>query len=127
MIVNLSYPLAALHEASKYIWENNPSVTKWPSKPESVFDVMAGMQEMMRRDALKNAALILKEKRLNVQLDNEWLDYTGTGGYYFLYELISDEGSDEIIIGATILVDPAVGNPDAGYVTEFIDEIEETI
>lgn len=127
MIVNLSYPLAALHEASKYIWENNPSVTKWPSKPESVFDVMAGMQKMMRRDALKNAALILKEKRLNVKLDDEWLDYTGTGGYYFIYELISDENSDEVIIGATILVDPAVGNPDAGYVTEFIDEIEETV
>ena len=127
MIVNLSYPLAALHEASKYIWENNPSVTKWPSKPESVFDVMAGMQKMMRRDALKNAALILKEKRLNVKLDNEWLDYTGTGGYYFIYELISEENSDEVIIGAKILVDPAVGNPEPGYVTEFIDEIEETV
>ncbi len=82
---------------------------------------------MMRRDALKNAALILKEKRLNVKLDNEWLDYTGTGGYYFIYELISDEDSDEVIIGATILVDPAVGNPEPGYVTEFIDEIEETV
>lgn len=127
MLVNLSYPLAALHEASRYIWENNPSVRNWPSRPESVFDVMAGMQEMMRRDALKNAALILKERRLNVTLDNEWLDYTGTGGYYFIYELISDEGSEEIIIGATILVDAAVGNPDPGYVTEFIDELVENV
>jgi hypothetical protein len=127
MEVNLSYPLAALHEASKFVWENNPSVRNWPSRPESVFDVMKGMQKMMRKDALKNAALILKERRLNVKLDDEWLDYTGTGGYYFIYELISDEDSDEIIIGATILVDAAVGNPDAGYVTEFIDDLVENI
>lgn len=127
MIVSLSYPLAALHEASKYIWENNPNVRKWPSNPESIFDVMAGMHKMMRRDALKNAALILKERRLNVKLDNEWLDYTGTGGYYFIYELISDEGSEEITIGATILVDAAVGNSDAGYVTEIIDELTEEV
>jgi hypothetical protein len=127
MEVNLSYPLAALHEASKYIWEHNPSVRNWPSKPESVFDVMKGMQEMMRRDALKNAALILKERRLNVKLDGEWLDYTGTGGYYFIYELISDEDSDEITIGASILIDPAVGSPDPGYVTEFIDELVENV
>jgi len=127
MIVNLGYPLAALHEASKYIWENNPSVRNWPSKPESVFDVMAGIQKMMRRDAMKNAAVILKERRLNVKLDNEWIDYTGTGGYYFIYELISDDNADEIIIGATILVDPGVRNPEPGYVTEFIDELEEEV
>jgi len=127
MIVNLSYTLAALHEASKYIWERNPSVRNWASKPESVFDVMAGIQEMMRRDAMKNASVILKERRLNVKLDNEWLDYTGTGGYYFIYELISDDDSDEIIIGATILVDPAVGSPDPGYVTEFVDELVEEV
>jgi hypothetical protein len=126
MIVNLSYPLAALHEASKYIWENNPSVRKWPSKPESVFDVMSGIQEMMRRDAMKNAAVILKEKRLNTELNGEWTDYTGTGGYYFIYELISDD-SDEITIGVTILVDPSVGNPEPGYVTEFIDELTEEV
>jgi len=127
MLVNLSYPLAALHEASRYIWDNNPSVRNWPSKPESVFDVMKGIQEMMRRDAMKNASLILKEKRLNVNLDNEWLDYSGTGGYYFIYELISDADADEIIIGATILVDPAVGSPNPGYVTEFIDELTEEV
>ena len=82
---------------------------------------------MMRRDAMKNASVILKERRLNVKLDNEWLDYTGTGGYYFIYELISDDDSDEIIIGATILVDPAVGSPDPGYVTEFVDELVEEV
>jgi hypothetical protein len=126
MLVNISYPLAGLHEASRYIWDNNPSVRNWPSKPESVFDVMEGIQEMMRRDAMKNASVILKEKRLNVELNNEWLDYTGTGGYYFIYELI-DSTDEEITVGVTILVDPAVGTPEPGYVTEFVDEIEETV
>jgi hypothetical protein len=126
MLVNISYPLAGLHEASRYIWDNNPSVRNWPSKPESVFDVMEGIQEMMRRDAMKNASVILKEKRLNVELNNEWLDYTGTGGYYFIYELINST-DEEITVGVTILVDPAVGTPEPGYVTEFVDEIEETV
>jgi len=126
MLVNISYPLAGLHEASRYIWDNNPSVRNWPSKPESVFDVMEGIQEMMRRDAMKNASVILKEKRLNVELNNEWLDYTGTGGYYFIYELI-DSTDEEITVGVTILVNPAVGTPEPGYVTEFVDEIEETV
>jgi hypothetical protein len=126
MLVNISYPLAGLHEASRYIWDNNPSVRNWPSKPESVFDVMEGIQEMMRRDAMKNASVILKEKRLNVELNNEWIDYTGTGGYYFIYELI-DSTDEEITVGVTILVDPAVGTPEPGYVTEFVDEIEETV
>lgn len=81
---------------------------------------------MMRRDAIKNASVILKEKRLNVELNNEWIDYTGTGGYYFIYELI-DSTDEEITVGVTILVDPAVGTPEPGYVTEFVDEIEETV
>jgi hypothetical protein len=127
MQVNLSYALAGLHEASNFIWENNPSVKNWPSRPESVFDVMQGMRDMMKRDALRNATVILKEKRLQVQLHNEWLDYTGTGGYYFIYELISDEDSEEVTIGVSILVDPAVGSPDKGYVTEYVDKIEETV
>lgn len=126
MNVNISYPLAGLHEASRYIWENNPSVRNWPSKPESVFDVMKGIQEMMRSAAIKNATLILKEKRLNVELNEEWVSFTGTGGYYLSYELINSD-DEEITLGATILVDPAVGNPEPGYVTELVDEIEETV
>lgn len=80
----------------------------------------------MRGDALKNASVILKERRMSIELNNEWLDYTGTGGYYFIYELI-DSTDIEITIGVTMLVDPAVGNPNPGYVNEFVDEIEETV
>jgi len=126
MRVNLSYALAELHEASNYIWENNPSVKNWPSGPTSVFDVMNGMRDMMKRDALKNAALILKEKKLGVSCDNNWVSYSGTGGYYFLYDLIY-ESEEEVVIGATILVDAALRNPDKGYVTEEVDDIAETV
>lgn len=126
MDVNVSYSLAALHEASSFIWENNTSVTQWPSKPKDVFDVMKNIQEFVRRGALENSKVILKEKRLKVDLDNEWSTYNGTGGYYVIYEL--DESTDTgITIGATILVDPSVSNPNRGYVTEFIDNIAETI
>jgi hypothetical protein len=123
MIVNISYPLAQLHETARFIWENNPSVRNWPSKPESIFDVMHGIQDMMRRDAMRNAQIIKKERALKVSLDAEWVTYTGTGGYYFLYELQSDDTEEDITIGATILVDLSVGHTESGYVTEFVDEI----
>lgn len=126
MLVNISYSLASLHEASRFIWENNPSVRKWPSNPESVFDVMDGIQELMRKSAMKNADVIFKEKELKVELNEDWVSFTGTGGYYISYELI-DSSDEEITIGATILVDPAVGSPNPGYVTELLDEIEETV
>jgi hypothetical protein len=126
MIVNVSYPLAALHEAAAFIWEKNTSVTKWPSEPQNVFDVMKSIQEMIRRGAMNNAKVIIKEKQLKVELPDEWHSFTGTGGYYISYELV-DSDDEEITIGATILVDPAVSCPNPGYVTEFIDEIVEEV
>ncbi len=126
MIVNVSYPLAALHEASKFIWENNTSVTNWPSKPKNVFDVMKNIQETIRRGALSNAKVILKEKQLKVELNDEWSGFIGTGGYYISFELV-DSDDTEITIGAAILVDPSVSNPNPGFVTEFVDDIAENI
>lgn len=125
MIVNISYSLSQFHETARFIWENNPSVRNWPSKPESVFDVMSGIQDMMKRDAMRNAQIIKKERTLKVNLDTEWVTYTGTGGYYFLYELQSDDTEEDITIGATILADLSVGHSESGYVTEFVDEIED--
>jgi hypothetical protein len=125
MIVNISYPLAALHEASRFIWETNPYVLNWPTTPTSVFDVMSSIKSMMEKGAMDNARLIVKERFLKINLDNEWIDYTGTGGYYIIYSL-RDENETTITIDADILVDPAVGNPDKGYITEYVDEIVET-
>jgi hypothetical protein len=126
MKINISYTLAALHEAAKFIWDNNDKVKLWPSEPKNAIDVMSGIKEMMISGALTNAKLILKERRLKTEFPDDWLSYTGTGGYYFLYELISDD-LDRITIGATILVDPAVSHPAAGYITELIDDIEENV
>ena len=63
MIVKISYSRAQLHEAAKFIWENNTSVTLWPSNPTSVFDVMKGIKEMMYSTVRKNAAVIQKDRK----------------------------------------------------------------
>ena len=107
MKVTVSYSLAVLHEAAAYIWENNPSITKWPSKPESAIDVVKCIHTMMTNYALKNAKVILREKKLKTELHDEWNTFTGTGGYYISFEL-HDATNDEISIGADILVDPAI-------------------
>ena len=125
MIVNISYPCAALHEAAKFIWENNPSVEKWPSAPKSVFDVISNIQSMMKRGAMDNAKIILKERALGTNLDNEWLTYTGTGGYYLVYTLRDSDDTENVTIEVDILVDPAVSDPTKGFTTEFVDEIVE--
>ena len=126
MIINTSYSLPALHEAAKFIWENNLSVKSWHTKPEGIFDVMKDIQEMIRRGAADNAKVILKERQLKVELPGEWMTYCGTGGYYIVFELEEDT-EEEITIGATILVDPAISVIETGFVTECIDEIEEEV
>ena len=40
MTLSISYSLAGLHEASRFIWEHNKSIPQWPDSPKSVFDVM---------------------------------------------------------------------------------------
>jgi len=126
MSVNISYSLAGLHEASRFIWENNPSIQKWPSKPTSVFGVMDNILSMMRKSALRNADVIRKEKELKIELSEDWISFTGTGGYYLSYEFLNAD-DEEINIGVTILVDPAVGNPNPGFVTEELDETEKEV
>jgi hypothetical protein len=126
MKLTVSYSIAGLHEAAAYIWENNPSISKWPSKPKSPIDVVKHIHNMMTDYALKNAKVIMKEKKLKTELHDEWNTFTGTGGYYISFEL-HDATDEEISIGADILVDPAIGSMSKGFVTEFIDMIEEEV
>lgn len=125
MKINLSYNVASLHEAARYIWDNNPSVEKWSSAPKSAIDVMKQIKDDMFRYAKYNAQIILKEKRLGVNLSNEWKTFTGTGGYYLLFAL--EEDTEELIlISIDILVDPAVGHPVPRYISEELTEIDTT-
>ena len=125
MKINLSYNVASLHEAARYIWDNNPSVEKWPAAPKSAIDVMKQIKDDMFRYAKYNAQLILKEKRLGTDLTNEWATFSGTGGYYLLFTL--EEDTEELIlIGVDILVDPAVGNPVSRYLMSDITEVDTT-
>lgn len=123
MTVSISYSLGSLHEAAKFIWENNDSVPNWPSAPTSAFDVMTQIRDMMVRGALENAEFLRKEKNKTLSKDDSWKTFNGTGGYYVLYELLSDEDEEEIRIGIDILVDPSVSHPNPRYVTEAVDII----
>jgi hypothetical protein len=122
MLVKLNYSLTALQKAAIFIWETNPSVKHWSDAPKSVFDVMDIIQKMMRKDALKNADVLMREKATGSDLVDEWGGFSGTGGFYLSYEL-HDMDDDEISIGVDILVDPSVGSKDPTYVTEVVDEL----
>lgn len=126
MDIKLSYSLTALQMAAQYIWEKNTSVTQWPCKPKSVIDVMDRITSMMRESALKNANVIVREKELSTDLASEWNTFTGTGGFYLLFELY-DAGEDEISIGVDILIDPSVGHAEPAYVSELVDKIVEEV
>lgn len=125
MTVRISYSLGALHEAAKFIWENNRSVPYWPSAPTSAFDVMTQIRNMMVKGALENAEFLRKEKNKTLSPDDDWMTFTGSGGYYVLYELLSEEDEEEIRIGIDVLVDPAVSHPNPRYVTEVVDNTDE--
>lgn len=120
MKITLSYNLAGLHEAAQFIWLKNPFVKDWPSKPTSVLDVMDQMIEMMRRIAAKNASAVIQERQLKSDVKDDWVSYAGIGGYYFIYELISDT-DNEINISVSVLVDPAVSHPNVDHISEVID------
>lgn len=127
MTISISYSLGALHEAARFIWENNKSAPNWPNKPESAFDVMNQIRDMMVRGAKENAEFLRKEKNKTLSLDDDWITFNGTGGYYVLYELLSNEDDEEVRIGIDILVDPSVSHPNPRYVTEVVDIAEETV
>ena len=122
MDINISYNLAQLHETAKFIWEKNLLVTKWPSAPKSVIDVMTEIQELMRKSVMLNAKTIIKEKKLGKNFDSEWINFEGTGGFYIIYAL-QEETDDIITIEVDILVDAAVSHPCPGYVLEFVGEV----
>jgi hypothetical protein len=121
MKIELCYNLVSLHAAASYIWDNNPAVRKWPSAPISVHDVLYLIHTDMVRYACANANTIIKERNTKVRMPDAWLSFTGTGGYYLMFDLQSDEDSKNIMIGVDILVDPGVGSPTSHFTTEVID------
>lgn len=131
--VHISYSQSNLHSAARFIWENNSSITKWPTAPKSVFDIMNTIRELMRDACIKNAKIILREQKLKVELSDDWISYTGTGGFYCqieFYTIAEDEenpGTEIIQLGVQILVDPAIGDDRQNYTTEVIDIAEENI
>ena len=120
MTTKIVYSLDALHNAAKFIWNNNKSVKVWPSRPESELDVVNEIRETMNETALKNANVIEQERRLGVKFDDQWCGYIGTGGYYlsFTHE---DYGNSDINIHVDILVDMSVGSDNKGFVTKTLD------
>ena len=114
------YSIASLHEAARYIWDNNPHAPLWHNGNASEIDIVNDIREMFIRDVKKNYEVILREKRLSKSLESEFVHYSATGGYYILYNLWDEPTDDSIEIEVTILVDPSIGKPE-GYVAEVID------
>jgi len=118
MIINVQYSSAALHESAKFIWDNNPSA----KSNGSIFAVMTHIKKSIQNYAIKNAKVVIQERKSGIKNDDDWVSYTGIYGYYILYSL-GEVDEEQITIEATILVDAAVGHPDANFVTEVVDTV----
>lgn len=127
MEFSISYCQTQVEEAAKFIWENNKSVKKWPSAPKDVFDIYDIIIDYMKRDSRKNFDVILQERKTGENLDDRWTRYSGTGGFFIIYDLI--EESDTVIrIDADVLVDPCIGKLDTVvYADEVIDYKSEIV
>ncbi len=121
MNVKIRYSNPSLHEAAKFIWENNPYVKSWPDEPTSVFDVMDHIKDTINDFVKRKIKRIKDEKLYGVSQDDNFT-YVGTGGYYLLISEEKDE--NDIIFNFEILVDPAVGNPRFYRKEEIVDKIE---
>lgn len=116
-----------MQEAAKFIWENNPSVKFWPTEPESMMDVYNTIHHMVIRDSKKNYQTVLRERETG-QSSDDWIGYSGTGGFYISYELIVDE-KDAIEINVEITVDPCLGIDfdKRVYIVEVVDYTPEPV
>lgn len=119
MKIKLSYSISAVHETAKFIWENNSSVRNWPSQPKSAIDIIQIIVDHIESEAARNAEILVRERALNINLDNEWTLWTGTGGFYIRYELITS--NNEMIIDASLTVDPAISTPYQGHSFVSVD------
>ena len=117
---NILFCNESLHRAAEYIWNNNPVVTVWPSKPKSVKDVVRDIRETMITTALKNADVVKQERQLGVKFDEQWCGYIGTGGYYLSFSL-EDYGNNDINIHIDILVDMSIGVENKNFATETLE------
>lgn len=126
MQIEIGYNLNSLQESAQYIWNHNPHVSRWPTPPSNVFELMQQIKNQVRRDVQRNVEILKREKDEGIDLTNEWIHMTGTGGYTIMYSL-EDNTDDKIYIGVDFLVDPAVGNKNDSFVTEVLDFTNETV
>jgi hypothetical protein len=123
----ISYCQTQLQEAAKFIWQKNPHVKDWGQHPKSELDVYNIIYSTIVHTARKNYLLILEERKLGKELDNQWVTYTGSGGYYVTYELITDE-PNKIEIGIEVLVDPVIGlRHNSITITELLEQYQDIV
>ena len=79
---------------------------------------------MIRDTCMKNARIVLKERRLGFISTDEWTPFVGTGGVYLSIS-IEDEVDDSIMMDVTIMVDPSIAHKEKGFITETIDNVTE--
>lgn len=119
--ITIFYSIAQLHHAAAYIWEHNTYVKMWPSPPGTINDLLEYIKSMMVNTAKKNA------KALYEQRENNWVGYTGTGGFTIQFSSDYVHGDNVVEIFADILIDPAVGLPDKGFTHLSIAPVDTSV
>jgi hypothetical protein len=106
--MKMRYDRYQVMAAAQFIWNNNPSVERWPGRHYSVMHVYETILNFARKHGMEN-----------MREPEHWCSTAGIGGFTVLFSS-DDEDSFDI----DVLVDPAV-SIGSRYVEEFIDGDEE--
>jgi hypothetical protein len=126
MRVSIYYSQAQLLNAAQYIWDNNPFHSKWPNPPKSPIDIAKQIHAMAIEDCRKNAEVLKRERAEGINLDDGWVNYSGTGGFMISYSLVTIPEDKDQEIELEFSVNPAIVDEGA-YVVEVIDNGTETV
>lgn len=126
MRVSIHYSQAQLLATAQYIWEHNPFIDKWPTAPKSPIDIVKQIHAMVIEACRKNGQVLKRERDEGIDLSNQWVTFSGSGGYLINYNLVTEPGDENPEIEVEFSVNPAIGDQ-GGYVVEVIDSYPETV
>ncbi len=112
--------------AAQFIWDHNPFHPKWPNPPKSPIDIAKQIHAMAIEGCRKNAEVLRRERAEGVDLSDQWVSFSGTGGYLVNYNLVTEPGEEDQEIEVEFSVNPAIGD-EGGYVVEVIDSEPATV
>jgi hypothetical protein len=103
MDVKIYYSNTQLQKTARFIWDNNPYVRNWLRGEKSLDQLISYIKSMAFRQGKLNAHALIH----NVE---NWLSYTGTGGFVIQFSSEYRPGDSFIDISIDFLVDASVGD-----------------